>query len=56
MRKLIDNDVPGLKQKATIETILRGGQPPTIEIDGKALDVDYKNYKKLKKVVEEHLK
>nr|MDO8114768.1 hypothetical protein [Candidatus Sigynarchaeota archaeon] len=56
MRKLIENDVPGLKQKATIETILRSGQPPTIEIDGKVLDTDYKNYKKLKKAVEENLK
>jgi len=56
VRKLIENDVPGLEDRATIEKILRSGQPPTIEIDGKPLDVDYKNYKKLKKAVEERLK
>ncbi|HME55507.1 MAG TPA: hypothetical protein VKM55_25100 [Candidatus Lokiarchaeia archaeon] len=56
MRKLIENDVPGLQDRATIEKILRSGQSPSIEIDGNVLDTDYKNYKKLKKAVEEHLK
>ena len=56
MRKLIENDVPGLQDHATIETILRSGQSPSIEIDGKPLAVDYTNYKKLKKAFEECLK
>jgi len=56
VRKLIENDVPGLQDRATIETIMRSGQSPSIEIDGKPLDVDYKNYKKLKKAFEERLK
>ncbi len=55
MRKLIENDVPGLEDWAKFEIILRSDQSPTIEIDGKPLDVDYKNYKKLKKALEDSL-
>jgi hypothetical protein len=56
VRKFIENDVPGLKAKASFELVVVHGQAPTIEIDGQLLDVDVKNYKKVKKAVEERLK
>ena len=55
MRKFIENDVPGLKAKASFELVVVHGQSPTIEVDGQLLDVDVKNYKKVKKAVEERL-
>nr|MDO8087744.1 hypothetical protein [Candidatus Sigynarchaeum springense] len=55
MRKFIENDVPGLKTKASFELVVVHGQAPAIEIDGQRLDVDVKNYKKVKKAVEERL-
>lgn len=56
MRKFIENDVPGLKAKASFELVVVHGQAPTIEIDGQLIDVDVKNYKKVKKAAEERLK
>ncbi|MEX2683790.1 MAG: hypothetical protein Q6373_019615 [Candidatus Sigynarchaeota archaeon] len=55
MRKFIENDVPGLKAEANFELVVVHGQAPTIEIDGQRLDVDVKDYKKVKKTVEERL-
>ncbi len=55
MRKFIENDVPGLKARASFELVVVHGQAPTIEVDGKPIDVDVKNYKKVKKAVEERL-
>ncbi|MBN2150918.1 MAG: hypothetical protein JW839_05720 [Candidatus Lokiarchaeota archaeon] len=56
MRKFIENDVPGLKAKASFELVAVHGQAPSIDVDGKPLVIDVKNYKKLKKAVEERLK
>ncbi len=56
MRKFIENDVPGLKAKASFEIVEVHGQSPTIEVDGRRLDVDVKNYMMVKKAVEDRLK